>query len=75
MIRLANLLATLHIFQFMVPASQEPNEGMYILYGAKDRERYNYPEDTITFDRLRESQREVDLLKQRVSILERLMLE
>lgn len=48
---------------------------MYILYGAKDRERYNYPEDTITFDRLRESQREVDLLKQRVSILERLMLE
>lgn len=70
---IANLLSTLHVLQFMVPASKAPGEGVYVPFGAKDWKRSAFSSDVVSFDRLKESQREVELAKQRIGILEQLM--
>lgn len=71
---IANLLSTLHVLQFRVPASKVPGEGVYVPFDAKDWKRSSFSSDVVTFDKLKESQREVELATQRIGILEQLML-
>ena len=68
-----NVTPSLHVLQFMVPASKAPGEGVYVPFGAKDWKRSAFSSDVVSFDRLKESQREVELAKQRIGILEQLM--